>query len=133
MLYLFSCSGGAWRLRTGHILCCSFNWPRDGRCFLEETLTAREPALRREKMSKPKKDKAQCGGCYNNDYNFGLGGSNECWSFKSAKIIKRLAIHVDQPPPYNKDNAEYRMDCFNSKRMVYVKPDALTSEGYWKS
>jgi hypothetical protein len=83
-------------------------------------------------MSKPSKSKSLCAGCYNNDYNHGLGGADGCWSYKSAKIIKRLAIPVDRPPPYDKDHAEYRMDCFTRKGMVYVRPDALTAEGYWK-
>lgn len=82
---------------------------------------------------KPKKSKSMCAGCYNNDYNFGLGGSKECWSFKSAKIIKRLSIPIDLRPPYDKDNAEYRMSCFNRKGYAYVDPKVLTSDGFWRS
>lgn len=81
---------------------------------------------------KPKKAKTLCGGCYNNDYNYGLGGADGCWSYKDATVIKRLGIPVDMPPPYSKENAEWKLSCFNRKRMVYVKPDVLDSNGYWK-
>ena len=79
-----------------------------------------------------KKSKSMCSGCYNNDYNHGLGGSKECWSYSDAKIIKRLAIPVDMRPPYNAKNAKSMMSCYQQKRMVFVKPEVLTSDGYWK-
>lgn len=81
---------------------------------------------------KPKKCKSLCNGCYNQDYWFGLGGAKECWSFKGAKVIKRLAIHVDQRPPYDVKNSQYMLSCYTRKRMVYVKPVALTKEGFWR-
>lgn len=81
---------------------------------------------------KPKKDRQLCRGCYHEDYWHGLGGAKACWSFKSAKVEKRLAIAVDRSPPYPKDAAQWTMSCYNRKRMVYVKPAALNSEGYWK-
>lgn len=79
-----------------------------------------------------KKSKEACSGCYNDDYNRGLGGAKECWSYKSAKIIKRLSVHVNQMPPFNAENAEPMMSCFNRPQWCCVSPDALTSEGYWK-
>ncbi len=79
------------------------------------------------------KSKSMCSGCYNDDYNHGLGGSKECWSYDGAEIIDRIAIPVDLAPPYDKDNAKPMMSCFNRKRMVYVKPSALREDGYWKS
>lgn len=86
------------------------------------------------KELKPKKCKSLCGGCYNNDYNFGLGGAKECWSFKGAKIKKRLPIPNDMRPPYDKNNARYMMSCYTKKGYITVDPKtALNSEGYWKS
>lgn len=79
-----------------------------------------------------KKDKEMCAGCYNNEYNYGLGGAKECWSFKSAKVIDRIPIGVDQPPPYDKSTARKMLSCFNRRRMAYPSPDDLTSTGYWK-
>ncbi len=82
---------------------------------------------------KPTKSKSLCSGCYNNDYNFGLGGAKECWAYKPAKIIKRLGIPVDMSPPYDAKAATYRMSCFRKPRMVYVDPKVLTKEGFWRS
>lgn len=83
-------------------------------------------------MSELKKSKSMCNGCYNDDYNRGLGGSKECWSYKKAKIIKRIPVHVDQRPPYDATEARDMLNCFKSPRMCYPEPTALTSEGYWK-
>lgn len=80
-----------------------------------------------------KPSKEMCNGCYNNDYNFGLGGSKECWSFSSAKIEKKIHIPIDRRPPYDKKSAKNTMSCFNRKGYVHVKPENLTTEGYWKS
>jgi hypothetical protein len=84
------------------------------------------------KETKPKKSKSLCSGCYNNDYNHGLGGSKECWSFKDGKIIKRIAIPVHMRPPYDVKNARYTMNCFNKKGYCYVKPENLTKDGFWR-
>jgi hypothetical protein len=81
---------------------------------------------------KMKKDKSMCKGCYNDDYNHGLGGSKECWGYAEATIVPRLAIRSDQPPPYNAENAEPMMSCYKKKGMCYVNPNVLTGKGYWK-
>lgn len=78
------------------------------------------------------KSKEACVGCYNDDYNHGLGGAKECWSFDSAKIISRLGVRVDQSPPYDKDQARPMMSCYQQKRMVYIEPKVLRDDGYWK-
>ena len=79
-----------------------------------------------------KKSKDLCSGCYNNDYNHGLGGSKECWSFSWARVIQRIPIHVDQPPPYDKKKAKPMLNCYQEKRMCFPSPDALTDKGFWK-
>jgi hypothetical protein len=79
-----------------------------------------------------KKSKAMCVGCYNDDYNHGLGGAKECWSYESAVIIKRLAIPVDRSPPYDPKSAEPTMSCYRKQRWVYVKPEVLDDSGYWR-
>lgn len=78
------------------------------------------------------KSKNLCTGCYHNDYNYGLGGDKGCWSFDSAKVVKRLAIDVTRCPPYDWDNAEPRMSCYNKKGMVYINAGVLDSRGYWR-
>lgn len=73
-----------------------------------------------------------CNGCYNNDYNYGLGGATECWSFKTARIIDRIAVHINQPQPYDNKAAKIMLSCFNKPQWVFVEPKNLTSDGYWK-
>jgi len=64
-----------------------------------------------------------CSGCYNNDYNHGLGGETECWSLPDAKLIWRKRVHVDQRPPWDQ-KAERYLSCRRESRYVFVKPDA---------
>jgi len=67
-------------------------------------------------------DKKHCSGCYNNDYNHGLGGAKECWHFKTAKIIWRKEVHIDQVPPWNQ-KAKRLPNCYTKQRYVYVPPN----------
>jgi len=76
--------------------------------------------------------KAHCAGCYNDEYNRGLGGAKECWSFASAKIEPRLLIHVDQCPPYDATRAKPTPTCYRKQRYASVKPEALDAKGYWR-
>jgi hypothetical protein len=66
--------------------------------------------------------KKHCSGCYNDDYNYGLGGAKECWMFKDAKTIWRKEVHVDQEPPW-KQRAQRLPSCYRRPRYVYVKPE----------
>ena len=65
--------------------------------------------------------KANCSGCYNNDYNHGLGGAKECWLFDSAKLIMRKEVHIHQRPPWDQ-KAKRFPSCYHKSRYVYVKP-----------
>jgi len=80
-----------------------------------------------------KKSKRMCVGCYNNEYNFGLGGAKECWSYEDAKIVPKITMSINESPPYNKDRAKPTMSCYHQSQMAYVSPDALKADGYWKS
>lgn len=64
----------------------------------------------------------RCAGCYNDDYNHGLGGAKECWHFKDAKIILRKEVNVNQVPPWNQEAREFP-SCYTRRGYVYVKPD----------
>lgn len=82
-------------------------------------------------MKKP--TKKDCGGCHNNFYNGHNGiGVQECWSFKTAEMVKKLDIHVDQRPPYKGMKPTSRPSCYKAQRMVRVDVSALDSRGYWK-
>jgi hypothetical protein len=45
--------------------------------------------------------KAMCTGCYEDDYNHGLGGATECWLFKTARVVDKVgysSIYVENGP-----------------------------------
>lgn len=66
-------------------------------------------------------DKSKCSGCYNDFYNYGCvnGGTKECWSLKTAKLIMRKEVHVDQMPPY-RQKSELLPSCFSRQRYGYI-------------
>jgi len=69
-------------------------------------------------------DKSKCVGCYNDEYNYGLGGAKECWHLKTAELIMRKEVHVDQVPPWNQE-AKLLPSCYRKRRYVYVDPDRI--------
>lgn len=79
-----------------------------------------------------KKQKTMCSGCYNDDYNSGLGGAKECWSFSGAKVTDKISVHINQTPPYDKNNAEKKLSCYHKPQWIFVEPKNLTSDGFWK-
>lgn len=48
-------------------------------------------------MAKPAKSKALCRGCYNDVYNNGCGGAQECWSYKDAEVRRRMSVYYMDP------------------------------------
>jgi hypothetical protein len=69
-------------------------------------------------MSKTKK---LCSGChddfYNNRQNFSQFG---CWSFKTARVVKRAFVHVDQVPPWHNPLVT-TLDCHHRSRYITVE------------
>ena len=70
------------------------------------------------KLTKSEKKK-HCAGCYNNDYNFGLGGSSECWSFDSMKLIKRKKVGINDVPPWTWKAIKYP-NCYQKRGYVFI-------------
>ena len=66
--------------------------------------------------------KENCRGCYNDEYNYGLGGAKECWCFSTAKLIFRKEVHIDQTPPWNQKAKKFP-SCYRKSKYVYVNPD----------
>jgi hypothetical protein len=54
-----------------------------------------------------KPNKSMCSGCYCNDYNYGLGGAKQCWSFEKAKVVDKEAYP--------------NINCNDSQRKKYKK------------
>lgn len=77
-------------------------------------------------------DKKNCSGCYNDEYNYGLGGARECFSLNKAKLVKRYVVSIHQPPPYSRNQIREVPDCYSPQRHVAIKPSNITSEGYWE-
>jgi len=77
--------------------------------------------------------KENCLGCYNDDYNRGLGGAKECFSFKTAKLVTKIAIHINQMPPFDKKSGKKTPSCYRRPQMCYVEPKNLNEKGFWKS
>lgn len=83
-------------------------------------------------------DAKHCRGCrddfYNhNDMGLNMGsGRPQCWSLANATREKRLLIHMDQRPPYDKKDARMLPTCYRAQRHVNVKPEALDDKGYWR-
>ncbi len=70
-------------------------------------------------MTKAEMKRKYCPGCYCNDYNYGLGGANECWSLERAEVVWRKRVHIDQSPPWNQ-KARQTLSCFHESRYVQV-------------
>ena len=68
-------------------------------------------------------DKKHCIGCRDNFYN----GNNpfdvkECWMLSTAKLTKRVAVPLDQRPPWTQEPVTVP-DCYSADGFVYVSPD----------
>ena len=68
-------------------------------------------------------DKTHCAGCHNNFYN----GNNpydvkECWSLKTAKLVKKKKVHIDHVPPW-KQPAIKVPSCYQQRGYIFVGPD----------
>lgn len=84
-------------------------------------------------MSKPAKTTRLCSGCRDDFYNGHNDlGCQQCWSFPSAVVEKRIKVGVWERPPYNAKRAAWTLSCHKPQGYVQVKPDALTKEGFWK-
>jgi hypothetical protein len=70
-------------------------------------------------------DKSHCTGCYNDEYNYGLGGASECWSFKDAVLIQRRKVHINERPPHTNAFEEYP-SCYRVPRYVFFDKEIDT-------
>ena len=78
-----------------------------------------------------KKTKQCCSGCRNNFYN--VNEKDGCWSFKSARVVKRMLIPNDMLPPYIDMPINPTLSCYRQPGYATVDPKSLTKDGFWKS
>ncbi len=68
------------------------------------------------------KDTKHCHGCRQNFYNGNNDlGVTQCWSLKSAKLIKRKEVPLWQTPPWTQ-KARTLPSCYQKQGYVYVEP-----------
>ena len=68
-------------------------------------------------------DKKHCIGCRDNFYNGNNPyGIQECWSLKSARLIARKLVHINQVPPWNQ-LPQLLPSCYRKEQYVCVGPD----------
>ena len=81
-----------------------------------------------------KMDKKHCYGCDNNFYNGNNElGVKECWSFKDAKLVKRISIGHWENPPYKDKTVRTIPSCYHERgnnRQHYLSPEKIGSDGY---
>jgi hypothetical protein len=68
-----------------------------------------------------RKSKEMCLGCENDFYN----GKNNlgvkcCWSYKTARIVKRQMIHYNQVPPYTQEPIKV-LSCRRVKNYAFIE------------
>ena len=77
------------------------------------------------------KTKEMCFGCRDNWYNK-IDGRG-CWHYADAKVVSRLMIHRDQPPPYLNEKPKDVLHCWRGETgMRAVDPNRVDAEGFWK-
>ncbi len=78
----------------------------------EDTVCTCQPRTQEDKRK-------YCQGCYNDDYNHGLGGSKVCWSLQSMTVIKRKRVHINDRPPWN-HKPETLPNCYRVPKYVFI-------------
>ena len=67
--------------------------------------------------------KKHCAGCRDNFYNHGDNShTGECWCLKTAKMVWKKEVHIDQRPPWDQKARRF-LNCFRRKGYVYVSPE----------
>lgn len=67
-------------------------------------------------------EKKHCEGCRNDFYNAKNDlGVSECWSFKTAKLVWRKEVHINQRPPWDQ-KAQKMPNCYHRSQYIYVDP-----------
>jgi hypothetical protein len=77
-------------------------------------------------------DTKKCAGCRNDYYNRpGNSATGKCWSLGSAKMVDRYRIHINQQPPYTKDQIVTVPDCYKEQNYVHVSKESISANGNW--
>jgi hypothetical protein len=66
--------------------------------------------------------RSRCAGCHDEVYHQGCGGSDQCWSFKTMKMVWKKEVHIDQIPPWTQ-KAKRVPSCYHRPQYVYLSPN----------
>lgn len=58
--------------------------------------------------------KSMCSGCYCDQYNYGLGGAKECWMFKTAKVVDKIAYPNIHCTSAQRKKYKKTLSCYHS-------------------
>ena len=68
----------------------------------------------------------RCEGCFDDFYNGkNPHGVKECWNLKSAKVVKRKKVGIDDRPPWNDQPVVEVFNCYKPKGFVMVDPERI--------
>lgn len=79
----------------------------------EESVCACQPKTIEEKL-------AYCKGCYNEDYNRGLGGAKQCWNAEDMTVVQRKRVHINDVPPWTHQPVSLLPVCYRVPKFVFV-------------
>ncbi len=80
-------------------------------------------------------DVKHCAGCRDNFYNSGNSTTGRCWSRDKAKLEWRIPVGMQESPPYKNKKAKRVPNCWHGSgpyRTIWIKREALDSNGFWK-
>jgi len=80
-------------------------------------------------------DRKYCSGCRNDFYNGNNPhGVKECCFRKNGKVVWRIRIGNFENPPYRNKKKFRAASCWHAESCgdLFIDPNILTSEGYWK-
>ncbi len=67
-------------------------------------------------------DVMHCNSCRDDFYNGkNPHGIKVCWMLKSAKLIRRKRVHINERPPWSR-NPEMLPSCYREMNYVFVAP-----------
>ena len=69
------------------------------------------------------KTKANCNGCYYDFYNH--SEEEGCWNFKTAKLMIRKKIGINDWPPWNWRPKKY-LSCYTQTGYIFLNGDRKT-------
>jgi hypothetical protein len=88
-----------------------------------ERIVEQLKSVRKAFQSSEQEKLVLCRGCYNDDYNHGLGGAKKCWHLRKAKIERAKFVHINDVPPWDHQRVVETLSCHRRQKYVKVGPN----------